>query len=271
MSELLATALYKEGPGVISSPPGGNRWIYETAVSDEEIRSSVTIFRRLYMENEPANFRKAADVGIAAFQGHPASRLIQAIADEFDQSLERGLDPQPLLGMKVFPFTRKRLLDVYIYTQYAHQPDERRTRQFNKCLTAIGGNRRVLTWLFVTELWKCVLEIQAAGAIIADFYSRYCQSRNIISPIVASIRSDHFGIGSLEKKETKELRVLGEKAEELAKSLWERAGRPEGGHSAFLKTAKDQLTAAMGRSKGGKERFHPPEIPASIPVGETPR
>src|SRR5438105_1494692 len=58
LRELLTTALFKDGPGSLSGPWSDGRLHLETAVSDEEIRSFVTIFRRLYMEKEPANFSK---------------------------------------------------------------------------------------------------------------------------------------------------------------------------------------------------------------------
>src|SRR4051812_21386560 len=61
LRELLASAFYKDGPGELTSTDSRGPTL-QTAVSDEEIRSFVTIFRRLYMENEPANFLKAVAV-----------------------------------------------------------------------------------------------------------------------------------------------------------------------------------------------------------------
>jgi len=48
LRELEASALSKDGPGKLSSSTGVEPTI-QTAVSDEEIRSFLTIFRRLYM------------------------------------------------------------------------------------------------------------------------------------------------------------------------------------------------------------------------------
>ncbi len=50
--EMQDSAFMKDGPGSLSSFGPS----LETAVTDEEIRSFVTIFRRLYMDKEPANF-----------------------------------------------------------------------------------------------------------------------------------------------------------------------------------------------------------------------
>jgi hypothetical protein len=249
LRELKTTALLKDGPGSISGSGSIGRWVLKTAVSDEEIRSFVTIFRRLYMEKEPANFNKAVAVFARALQDHPVSAWVQAIATEYDNSLENEPDSSLMIGLEKLPFSRKRLIDVYLYTQYAHQPDDRRVRQFNECLAAVGGNRSLLTWLFLTEMWKCAIEMCNAGAVIAEFYDHYCRCHNISSEVLASIRSDHPGLGSLEKKEVQEARVLQEKAKELAKALWESAGRPEGGPAGFIKPALEQLIAATTRGE----------------------
>jgi hypothetical protein len=149
------------------------------------------------------------------------------------------------------PFTCKRLIDVYLNTRYAHQPDERRARQFNECLAAVGGNRPVLTWLFLTEIWKCAIEICNAGRVIAEFYDRYCRSHNNAPDVLVSLRADHPGLGALEKQADKEARILREKAEELAIALWEHAGRPAGGYTAWVGPALERLRAATGRGEGG--------------------
>jgi hypothetical protein len=250
LRELLAAALYKDGPGALSGPWSDGQLHLETAVSDEEIRSFVTIFRRLYMENEPANFIKAVGVFANALSGHPVATWVQAIATEYDNSLEQPPDSVPMLGPQKLTFSRKRLVDVYLYTQYAHQPDERRSRQFNECLSAVGGNRSSLTWLFLTEIWKCAIEMRNAGVMIAEFYDRYCQFYKIDSGVLVSVRTDHPGLGVLEKKDAQESRVLREKSEELAAALWEQAGRPEGGQALFTKAALEQLMAATGRTNG---------------------
>jgi hypothetical protein len=246
LRELVASSLCKDGPGSLSGPVGDTYWL-KTALSDEEIRSFVTIFRRLYMMNEPANFQKAVAAFAIALTEHPIAKLVQAIETEYCDSLERAPETCVMFGRKNLPFTRKRLIDVYINTQYAHQPKADRIRQFNECLTAVGGNRIALTWLFLTEIWKCAIEFQNAGRIIADFYDRYCESRKIVPGVLNSLRDDHHGFGALEKKADQEARILREKATELASVLWERAGRPSGGPSEWIQQALDQLRAATGR------------------------
>jgi hypothetical protein len=246
LRELVASAFYKDGPGSLSSSGTDGRWGLKTAVSDEEIRSFVTIFRRLYMDGEPGSFIKAAAAFSEALPGHPLANWVRGTASEYERELEREPDSARLIGQADLRFSRGRLIDVFIYTQYAHQPNERRTRQFQECVAAVGGSRTVLTWLFLTEVWKCALQMSNAGAIMAEFYDRYCRCHDVPCGVLASLRSDHPGLGVLEKKEAQAARVLREKAEELAKALWERSGRPEGGHTPFIKPALERLLAATG-------------------------
>jgi hypothetical protein len=247
LREMLAAALFKNGPGSLSGPWADGQLHLVTAVSDEEIRSFVTIFRRLYMKGEPANFTKAVEVFASALGGHPVAKWVQATASEYCNALEQPPDSVPMLGPQALSFTRKRLIDVYLYTQYAHQPDAHRSRQFNECLAAVGGNRSSLTWLFLTAIWKCAIEFQNAGGRITEFYDRYCACHNTSPVVLASLRSDHR-LGTLEKKEAQEARILREKAEEAAVAMWERAGRPEGGHAPFVDQALNELIKATGRT-----------------------
>lgn len=251
LRELLASAFYKDGPGTITAPGRCGNWILETAVNDEEIRSFVTIFRRLHMAKEPANFLKAVAAFRQAIQGYSLAKWVEGIAGEYQKELDQKPDCVPMTSWENLSFSRKRLIDVFLYTQYLHQPNDCRTRQFQECLNSVGGNRPLLTWLFLTEVWKCALQMGNAGTIMAEFYDRYCQCHNITTDVLASVRSGLPGLGPLEKREAREARVLTEKSEELAQAIWENSGRPEGGHTQFMKRALEQLMAATGRTSGG--------------------
>jgi len=245
LREMLASAFFKEGPGTIGCFDGKNLAL-RTAITDEEIRSFVTIFRRFYLEKEPANFPKAAAVFANAIEGHPLADWIRGIAGDYTAELQRPPQYVPFLGQGQCPFTRKRLIDVFLYSQYAHQPDERRIRQFQECLAAVGNRRPLLDWLFLTEVWERALNVRNAGVIIAGFYDRYSQCHQVSGSVVHSIASDNAGIGALEKKDARETRVLNEKAEQLATSIWAGKGCPEGGPMQFLREAREHLKAALG-------------------------
>src|SRR5207249_49579 len=150
-----------------------------------------------YMENEPANFCKAVAVLAGALPGHPVTKWVQAVATEgYEKALEQPPDSAPMFMSQKLPFSRKRLFDVYLYTQYSHQPDARRARQFNECLAAVGGDQSLLLWLFLTEIWRCALEISNAGRVIAHFYECYTQCHATTAGVLASVRSDHPGLGA---------------------------------------------------------------------------
>jgi len=252
LREMLASSFYKDGPGTLTSSCG-NAPTLSTAVTDEEIRSFVTIFRRLYMEKEPANFLKAVAVFKEAVRSYRLSNWVKGVAGEYEAELKVKPNFVPFLGQDKFPFARKRIIDVFLYTQYAHQPDADRSRQFQECLSAVGNNPPLLIWLFLTELHACSLHIRNAGVIIADFYDRYCQYHKASSDVLVSVASDNPGIGTLEKKESREARIFREKTEGLAKTIWINKGCPNGGPMQFINQASEQLKAAIARKIDVKE------------------
>ena len=112
---------------------------------------------------------------------------------------------------------------------------------------SVNGDKELLTWLFLMTVWETALHIHNAGNSISKFYDLYRQCHKVSSSVLPSMRNAHPGLGELEKKEAQEARVLQEKGEEVAKALWEAAGRPEGGHASFIRQALDQLNVATGR------------------------
>lgn len=143
-------------------------------------------------------------------------------------------------------FTRKRLIDVFVYTQYAHQPDERRQRQFGECLKEVNDLKPVLTWLFLTEMWKACLKIKCAGKVIAGWFDRYCEHHGVSHDIHPSVAESNPGIGAKEKEADRKARLIREKAETLAADIWRQQGSPPGGPAQFLYAAKRQLDKALG-------------------------
>ncbi len=251
LRELRSSALCRDGGGTLTGCEGADLRL-QTAVSDEEIRSFVTIFRRLYMQREPYNFSKAVAVFAKAIDGYPLAEWVKGVLAEYEAEMGKPPDFFPLAGSQNWSFSRKRLIDVFLYTQYHHQPVPKRTRQFEKCLQEVGGNRDILTWLFLTELHLRSLHMSNAGKIIADFYERYCQHHQIAGRVLDSVSRESLGIGTLEKKEARRERILAEKAEELAEAMWEKEGRPEGGPEQFRDVALERLVAAMSASQVDK-------------------
>lgn len=252
LREILASAFFKDGPGTLTSSGGSNPTV-QTAVTDEEIRSFVTIFRRLYMANEPANFVKAVTLFGELASPYPLGNWVKGVAAEYKRQLNEKPDFIPMVGREQWAFSRKLLIDVFLYTQYAHQPNEKRSRQYQECLTSVGNQADLLFWLFLTEMWHCALHIRNAGVIIANFYDRYCTCHQISPEVLTSIGTAHPSIGTLEKRKARQARILREKAEELAMELWKQGGRPEGGPAQFFTEARNQLSAALNDNGGMRE------------------
>ena len=91
-------------------------------------------------------------------------KWVKAVAGEYESHLQEVPDLCQSRTDMIVTFSVKRLIDVFLYTQYAHQPDERRERQFHECLQQVLGRRNFLTWQFLTEVWTCGLEIEIGRA-----------------------------------------------------------------------------------------------------------
>jgi hypothetical protein len=250
LKELASSAFFSEGPGRLcygvsaaGQQPVG--FSLTTAVSDEEIRSFVTVFRRLYMEKEPANFAKAATILSDSHAGYPLGAWVAAGLAEYLKSLGQPPDHVPSFQNSKVTFSRKRLIDVFLYTQYAHQPDIRRINQFQDYLRQVSGHRDLLTHLFLSEIWTCGLAIWNVGQYIPQFLDAYYRCHQLARDVVESPAVAHPGLGSLEKKLEREQRILREKAEELAQTIWENSGRPPGGHHQFVEAATTALRSAI--------------------------
>ncbi len=182
---------------------------------------------------------------VQAIGDHPYAKWIAGAAGELQRHLAAVPDCPPLSQPGACTFTTKRLIDVFLYTQYAHQPDVKRERQFIECCNEVHGNRAVLTWLFLTEIWTCSLEIGNVGRCISSWFSHYCAHHGVSPDVLNSLRDDHVGLGVAEKEEDRRARLFREKVEELAMEFWKEQGRPGGGPSQFLMTARDQLSKRL--------------------------
>jgi hypothetical protein len=255
LQELVKSSFFKEQrPATLRS--GGNlpmgKSVVETAATDEEIRSAVTIFRRLYMANEPANFVKAAKVFSAALNNHPLAKWVEGESHSYEAKLDIGPTFAPPGLTDQCTFSKRLLIDVFLYTQYAHQPDDfhkkpnqQRERQFANCLNEVGGQHSVLTWLFLGELWFTAHAIHCAGRVIAGWFDQYCRHHQLTPDILRSLLHEHPGLGIIEKEADKSDRLFREKVEQLAAALCEQSGSPPGDSGRFLHQAHDQLKKAL--------------------------
>ena len=245
IKELSQSALMREGPGRLVSR-GNAAPDLQTATTDEEIRSFVTIFRRLYMDKEPANFLESVDVFCRIVGDHPLAKWVRSEADLYSRSLQEAPDLVPLLVRGRDLPTRKRIIDVYLYTRYAHQPDARRTRQFADCLRAVDGKVSMLMWLFLVTVWETAWHMRNAGGSLQSLLAAYCRHHSIDPPALASVSQDSPRIGTLESKDARIHRIVEEKSQALARDLWEERGCPPEGPEQFLPEAQSVVWAMLG-------------------------
>jgi hypothetical protein len=199
LREMQSSAFFKDGPGTLMSVGNADPEL-QTAVNDEEIRSFVTIFRRLYMQKERAGFAKAVKVFARVTQGCPLSRWVAGEASEYERTSKKTPQSAPFADPSKLGITCKRLIDVFLYTQYAHQPkrtpkkEDDRELQYRDCLDAAGGRKALLAWLFLVAMRECSLHINSAGKIIAGFFDRYCHAHGV-AEVPASVARENPGIG----------------------------------------------------------------------------
>lgn len=243
LRELRSSTFFKEGSGTLTGTAGNHatKMSLATAASDEEIRSFVTIFRRLYMAKETANFCVSTNVYVSAVRPHPIAEWVDAEVSDFKDGLLKPSQFAPFLGTARPTFSVKCLIDVFLYTRYAHQPDAKRSRQFQQCLREVGGDDAVFTYLFLHEIWQLAIVMSNVGQQISRFLDLYCQTHRTSCDLVDSPAANHPGIGQLEKAKDREHRVLVEKARGIAEAMWRTVGQPPGGPGQFLQRAMTQL------------------------------
>jgi hypothetical protein len=251
LRELSESAFMKDGPGTLrmgSSPmlTADSSPLLETAVTDDEIRSFVTIFRRLYLKGkrEFADFLKVCPIVVRALAGHPVGDWVSGAAMEYQRDLETRPSTLPQLS-DLCGFSTEHLVDVFLYTRFIHQPNADRERHFKECLAQLHGKHDVLTWLFLTEIRRLSSEIKSVGQVIERWFNCYCEHHGIKPDIVGTLVDDHPGLGVIEKQEDKRNRLFDEKAEQLARAMWEASGQPAGGPADFLIDARSRLASQV--------------------------
>ncbi|AQQ71170.1 hypothetical protein SMSP2_01536 [Limihaloglobus sulfuriphilus] len=247
LDNLIQTAFFKErSPATLSST--SNQFKLTTSVTEEEIKSFILVYRRFYMVSEPYNFNKTVELFCEKLPSHPLIKWIRATEQEYLHHLDNIPSFTPQTNNSQISFKVKRLIDVFLYTQYVHQPDERRARQYAECLAVLNRNEDYLLWLFLSEIKISAIHIYNAGKCIVGVFNRYCKE-NVISNAIVDIVSSGSGIGSQEKQAHKEQRIFTAKVEELAEHLWREDGCPEVGTRFYRKQAEEQLRKLLKEHK----------------------
>lgn len=120
LTELQSSALIKDGPGSLQilgqSPLERAEYTdcrIETAVSDDEIRSFVAIFRRLYMQDEPANLVRSVGIFVKVVGDHRCSNWAKGALDEYQLHILSVPIDRAYVLPDTCTFSTKLLLDVF--------------------------------------------------------------------------------------------------------------------------------------------------------------
>ncbi|MCY2929941.1 MAG: hypothetical protein NTV86_10685 [Planctomycetota bacterium] len=239
--ELEGTEVIKNGPGTIELG------LFKTAATAEEITAFVTVFRRLYMLKEAGCF-VAACRALSSQITHPMGKWVKEECDLYLRELDSTPRRFPFPGHESWTFTRKTILDAFIYTQFAHQPQKEAIRKHDSCLREVK-DPELLRFLFCATAYDMSCHFLNVGRFISDLVAQYQEVHGVSPSFEMAALRDAPGIGELEKRQEKKDRIFREKAGELATRLWQEAGSPDGGQVHYLNEAKKILQKAIGDNK----------------------
>ena len=199
------------------------------------------VFRRLYMKGDLAHTQKAAEVFCRLAAGHWTARWVESMLRRFDDRLGKPPECLPFSANVPLTFTTKRLLDAFIYTRFAHQPDARRARHYEACLAEVHGEKEMLAWMFLSALFECSLDIRNIGVEIARFFHHHVEQNARTLEGLSPLDQEHSGIGTLESKLHRYHRLRSCAVSRLAHELAQQHGLSGSDAEQFLSQAGREL------------------------------
>ncbi len=244
LREMQSCAFMSEGPGQLGWAEGGRATI-QTAVTHAEIVEFVTVFRRLHMPSEPGGLRTAVEVFSRVAERHWTAHWVATMKSRMESALAEPPVVLPFTNRLNPTFSRRLLLEVFIYTRFAHQPNRRRAKQYENCLVEAGGDRELLTWLFLSVLFECAIEMRNVGREIVLFFTHHTARHATPLEGISPLDSEHSGIGMLEGKHVRYCRLLASTAHQLSLAMCREAGRDPAEADDFLGEAEQMLQACI--------------------------
>ena len=240
-NELIRSQFYKTHPILHDDEHG--MWI--ESISTESIRSFVTIFRRLYMAKEPGNYLKACQTYSRHFLNKRLTTWIDAEVGVYKATLDSKTS---FCGSsEEYSFTNKRLIDVFVYTKFAHQPSKERNKQFNECLREVG-NPAKLEWIFYMALLLASARYRSALSVIDNELKTYLKLGGIQPTFDYSPFADMGGRGQQLTEAEQHQRALIDRAQKLGHELWREAGSPQNELPHYIRRA--ELILSQDLSQG---------------------
>ncbi len=211
-------------------------------ISVDLIRSFIVVFRRLYMtgKHDVGNFRDSCDVYCARFWN---KRLIDWVAEErrlYDEFLHGPAAEFP--GTQpVYSFSNKRLIDVFLYTRFAHHPDETRTRQLRQMRVEVGSED-LLEFMFYTAVQHAAMIYCNVSQYIAFEMDGYWKVGGLHPTADVTPFCNGADRGVLLTAEEEVRDRLMKRAAKLGEELWKNAGSPSNELPQFVQDAIQHLS-----------------------------
>lgn len=244
------SSLYVQPSPVVFHTQGGKREIIFD-ITDEQFETSITRFRKLYMEGEPANFRKAVKI-LTNTQNitHPVVGYMNDQKKKYNDILSHKISEDWLSGhfVKDIPPeklpTGEELLCAVMYTQYLHQGDDKTWQRYEHIRNTVQDDA-VLNFVFYSVLHNLSKIIIYTGDWVGHILSKLGKL-NFAPPA-----------RRIPDKVKKFSLFCDDKIWKLAETFWEEAGRPtersvsdfQPQARAFLKDLFKQDLSSLGFTK----------------------
>jgi len=139
-----------------------------------------------------------------------------------------------------YSFDNKRLIDVFIYTKFAHQPNDKRARQYTECLREVGHAAK-LEWEFYMAMIQAAACYKAALSVIGNELGAYIKLGGVPPSGDYTPFSNEGGRGQQLTSTELRQRSLKERAERLGEELWREDGSPCDQLPLYVKRAEEAL------------------------------
>ncbi len=235
VEELVQSPMYCNVPQYCTGPAGER----VESISVDLIRSFVLVFRRIYMEKEPGNYFKACNAYVRHFLNKRLTNWILAEKKECSKVLRAKASCWPLTDRDC-SFTIEELVDAFLYTRFAHQPNEEQSRKFAAYQREVGSEP-YFEWMFYRALCDLARRYRNAHQVLAQEYKAYVKLGGTPSSLATSPFVNQGGRGSRLTKAELDATKIKERASQLAGDLWQEAGCPAGGPEKFLAEAESFL------------------------------
>jgi len=234
-TELSDSALITKPPSLVSK---GCEVRVET-IAVEHIRSFVMVFRRLYMTGEKGCYIKACKVFCSNFPNKRSADWIEADKQEYEEFLNQNAGILER-SKPNYSFSNKRLVDVFLYTRFAHQPQPSRISQYEKCLAEVGELAR-LEWMFYSVTHSISCYYLNAARMIRGVLATYLEHTGQLASVDVSPFANVDGRGTQQTREEENQSRLGVFAIQMGEELWKEAGSPEGERENYIERSQETL------------------------------